>query len=109
TESALLSTLGGAVGILIALWIKDSLISVGDWAGRENSLNPRLDLRVLAFTFGLSLFTGIVFVIVPALRATRVDLTPTLKDTGRGSSATTRSLLIRSIIVYKVSRSTLLL
>jgi predicted permease len=109
TESALLSTLGGAVGILIALWIKDSLISVGEWAGRENSINPRLDLRVLAFTFGLSLFTGIVFGLVPALRATRLDLTPALKDTGRGSSATTRSLLSRSLIVAQVSLSLLLL
>lgn len=109
TESVLLSTLGGAVGIVIALWIKDSLISVGDWAGRENSLSPRLDLRVLAFTFGLSLLTGIIFGIVPALRATRFDLTPTLKDTGRGSSATTRSLLSRSLVVAQVSLSLLLL
>jgi len=109
TESVLLSTLGGAVGIVIALWIKDSLISVGDWAGRENSMSPRLDLRVLAFTFGLSLLTGIIFGIVPALRATRVDLTPTLKDTGRGSSATTRSLLSRSLVVVQVSLSLLLL
>src|SRR5262249_55888579 len=109
TESVLLSTLGGAVGILIALWIKDSLISVDEWAGRENSINPRLDLRVLAFTFGLSLLTGIVFGIVPAWRATRVDLTPSLKDTGRGSSATTRSLLSRSLAVAQVSLSLLLL
>ena len=109
TESVLLSTLGGAVGILFALWIKDSLISVGEWAGRENSINPRLDLRVLAFTFGLALLTGIVFGIVPALRATRVDLTPSLKDTGRGSSATTRSLLSRSLVVAQVSLSLLLL
>jgi len=109
TESVLLSTLGGAVGIVIALWIKDSLISVGDWAGHENSLNPRLDLRVLAFTFGLSLLTGIIFGIVPAMRATRIDLTPTLKDTGRGSSATTRSLLSRSLVVAQVSLSLLLL
>ena len=109
TESVLLSTLGGAVGIVIALWIKDSLISVGDWAGRENSMSPRLDLRVLAFTFGLSLLTGIIFGIVPALRATRVDLTPALKDTGRGSSATTRSLLSRSLVVAQVSLSLLLL
>jgi predicted permease len=109
TESVLLSTLGGAVGIVIALWIKDSLISVGEWAGRENSLSPSLDLRVLAFTFGLSLLTGIVFGIVPALRATRVDLTPALKDSGRGSSATTRSLLSRSLVVAQVSLSLLLL
>jgi len=109
TESVLLSALGGTVGILIALWIKDSLISVYDWAGHENSINPRLDLRVLAFTFGLSFLTGIVFGIVPALRATRVDLTPTLKDTGRGSSATTRSFLSRSLVVAQVSLSLLLL
>ncbi|HEY3104226.1 MAG TPA: ABC transporter permease [Pyrinomonadaceae bacterium] len=109
TESVLLSTLGGAVGVVIALWIKDSLISVGEWAGRENSMSPRLDLRVLAFTFGLSLLTGIVFGIVPALRATRVDLTPALKDTGRGSSGTTRSLLSRSLVVVQVSLSLLLL
>ena len=109
TESLLLATLGGAAGVLIALWLKDSLLSVGEWAGRENSLNPRLDLRVLAFTFGLSLLTGIVFGIVPALRATRVDLTPALKDTGRGSSAATRSLLSRSLVVAQVSLSLLLL
>ena len=109
TESVLLSTLGGGVGILFALWIKDSLIGVGDWAGSENSINPRLDLRVLGFTFGLSLLTGVVFGMVPALRATRVDLTPSLKDTGRGSSATTRSLLSRSLVVGQVSLSLLLL
>jgi predicted permease len=109
TESVLLSTLGGAAGVLIALWLKDSLLSVGDWAGREFSLSPRLDLRVLAFTFGLSFLTGIVFGIVPAFRATRVDLTPTLKDTGRGSSATARSLLSRSLVVAQVSLSLLLL
>jgi predicted permease len=109
TESVLLSTLGGTFGVLIALWIKDSLISVGEWAGRENSINPRLDLRVLGFTFGLSLLTGIVFGMVPALRATRVDLTPALKDTGRGSSASNRSLLSRSLVVVQVSLSMLLL
>ncbi len=109
TESVLLATLGGAAGVVFALWIKDSLISVGEWAGREVSISPRLDLRVLAFTFGLSLLTGIIFGIVPALRATRVDLTPALKDTGRGSSATTRSLLSRSLVVVQVSLSMLLL
>ena len=72
-------------------------------------LNPRLDLRVLGFTLGLSCLTGIVFGIVPALRATRLDLTPTLKDTGRGSSGYTRSLLSKSLVVAQVSISMLLL
>ncbi len=109
TESVLLATLGGGAGVVFALWIKDSLIGVGDWAGRENTISPRLDLRVLAFTFGLSLLTGIIFGIAPALRATRLDLTPALKDTGRGSSAATRSLLSRALVVAQVSLSLLLL
>jgi predicted permease len=110
TESVLLATAGGALGVLFALWIKDGLLIVTDWAGRElNSLNPSLDLRVLAFTFGLSLLTGLIFGIVPALRATRFDLTPTLKDAARGSSAVGRSLLTRSLVVVQVSLSLLLL
>ncbi|HEX7773529.1 MAG TPA: ABC transporter permease, partial [Pyrinomonadaceae bacterium] len=67
TESVLLAVVGGALGILFALWIKNGLLLVAEWGGREMSdLDPRLDLRVLAFTFGLSLLTGIVFGILPA-------------------------------------------
>ena len=110
TESVLLAVLGGGVGILIALWIKDSLLGVSEWAGREMiSLNPRLDLRVLGFTLGLSFLTGIVFGIVPALRATRLDLTPALKDSGKSSSAASRSLLSKSLVAAQVSLSLLLL
>ena len=73
------------------------------------ALDPQLDLRVLGFTLGLSLLTGIVFGILPALRATNLDLTPTLKDTGRSSSAVGRSLLSKSLVVVQVSLSVLLL
>ena len=110
TESILLATTGGALGVLCALWIKNGLLVVTDWAGRElSSLNPTLDLRVLAFTFGLSVLTGLVFGIVPALRSTQLDLTPTLKDATRGSSVVSRSLLTRSLVVLQVSLSLLLL
>ena len=105
-----LAMLGGGLGVLTALWIKDSLLGVSEWAGREMiSLNPRLDLRVLAFTFGLSFLTGIVFGVVPAMRATRLDLTPALKDSGRSSSFSSRSLLSKSLVVAQVSLSLLLL
>ncbi len=59
TESVLLAAVGGALGILFALWIKDGLLLVTEWGGREMSaLDPQLDLRVLGFTLGLSLLTG---------------------------------------------------
>ena len=109
TESLLLSLVAGALGVLFALWIKDGLLAVNEWVGPETALNPRLDLRVLGFTFGLSLLTGVIFGLVPALRATRLDLTPALKDSGRSSSAASRSLLSKSLVVAQVSVSLLLL
>jgi predicted permease len=109
TESVLLSVLGGLFGIIFAVWIKDGLIAVSLWGGRGMALEPRLDWRVLGFTLGLSLLTGIVFGLAPAWRTTRVDLTPSLKDSGRGSSAVHRSLLSRGLVVVQVALSLLLL
>src|SRR6266550_2474690 len=110
TESVLLAAMGGTVGILFALWIKDGLLSVGVWGGRGmRALEPQLDWRVLGFTLALSLLTGLVFGLAPAWRSTKLDLTPTLKDSGRGSSASTRSLLSSSLVVLQVSLSLLLL
>jgi predicted permease len=110
TESVLLAAIGGALGVLFAFWIKDGLLFVTEWGGREmTALTPRLDLRVLGFTLGLSFLTGIIFGILPALRATNVDLTPALKDTGRSSSGLSRSWLSKSLVVVQVSLSVLLL
>jgi hypothetical protein len=71
---------------------------------RSNSIRACLVLLL-----GLSLLTGILFGLVPAIRATRLDLTPTLKDTGRSSSAISRSWIARSLVVVQVSLSVLLL
>jgi predicted permease len=110
TESVLLAAIGGALGVLFAFWIKDGLLFVTEWGGREmTALTPRLDLRVLGFTLGLSFLTGIIFGILPALRATNFDLTPALKDTGRSSSGFSRSWLSKSLVVVQVSLSVLLL
>src|SRR3989454_1886684 len=110
TESIMLATFGGALGILFALWLKDSLLATSDWAGGERSpITPQLDLRVLGFTLALTLLTGIVFGLVPALRATRLDLTPSLKDRGKSSSAASRSLLSKSLVIAQVALSMLLL
>ncbi|HKQ04016.1 MAG TPA: ABC transporter permease [Blastocatellia bacterium] len=109
TESVLLAVIAGALGVLLAMWIKDGLLAVSDWGRGMNALNPALDLRVLGFTFLLSLLTGLLFGIAPAWRSTRVDLTPALKDSGRGSSAASRSWLSKSLIVAQVAVSLLLL
>jgi predicted permease len=110
TESVLLAFLGGALGVLLAFWIKDGLLAVGDWGGRSMvALDPRLDWRVLSFTLALSLATGLLFGIAPAWRATRVDLTPALKDAARGSSQASRSLLTKALVVAQVAMSLVLL
>ncbi len=110
TESVLLATVGGVLGLVFAFWIKNGLLAVTDWGGRNmRAFEPGLDLRVLGFTFGLSLLTGILFGLVPAWRATKVDLTPTLKESARNSSAAYRSLLSRSLVVVQVGLSLLLL
>ncbi|HEY6401266.1 MAG TPA: FtsX-like permease family protein, partial [Blastocatellia bacterium] len=110
TESVLLAAVGGALGLLFAMWIKDGLLAVGDWGGPDmRGLEAKLDGRVLGFTMGLSLLTGLVFGLIPAWRATKVDLTPALKDSGRSSSAASRALFSRGLVVMQVALSLLLL
>jgi predicted permease len=109
SESTLLAVGGGALGLLFALWGRDILLKLR-FSGQEMSaLQAGLNLRVLAFTFAVSVFTGLLFGLAPAWRATRVDLTPALKDTGRSSAGLLRSWLSRSLVVAQVALSLLLL
>ncbi|HEV3333831.1 MAG TPA: ABC transporter permease [Bryobacteraceae bacterium] len=80
TESTVLALAGGAVGLAMAAWGRQVL-----WSLRPPQLDAsifRIDLdgRVLAFTFAISLLTGILFGLLPALRATRPDLATDLRD-----------------------------
>ena len=110
TESVLLAVLGGLLGLIFAIWIKDGILAVSLWGGRGmSSLEPQLDWRVLGFTFALSLLTGVIFGLAPAWRTTRVDLTPAMKESGRASSAVHRSLLGRGLVVLQVALSLVLL
>jgi len=109
TESVLLSALGGAVGVLFAFWGKGALATLAD---RNTGILPsevdlNLNWRVLVFTLGVSLLTGVLFGLAPALRATRVDLATSLKQGRRASGTVSR--LSKGLIVAQVALSLLLL
>jgi predicted permease len=99
TESLLLSSLGGALGGLLAYWVR-ALLPFGQSAP--------LDWRVFGFLAGVSMLTGIVFGLLPALRATRVDLAGAMKASSR-SVAGSRNVLSKGLVVVQVAMSLVLL
>ncbi|HWY70966.1 MAG TPA: ABC transporter permease [Terriglobales bacterium] len=86
TESILLAFLGGACGAVLAIWGVRLLVSLFGSDAEYLPLSP--DLRLLFFTFGVSLLTGILFGLVPALNSLRVQVNPTLKNAGAATSET---------------------
>ena len=89
TESILLSAFGGALGVVIAYWGAHAILKfVAGSSSRPLGFEATLDPRVLLFTAGISLLSGIVFGLAHAARGSRVDLTPALKDaTGSAAAA----------------------
>lgn len=86
TESVLLSVLGGGLGTLFAYWGTHAIISfVSNNQAQPLGFVAGIDIQVLGFTFGVSLLTGILFGIAPALRFIRTDLAPSLKSAGRST------------------------
>jgi putative ABC transport system permease protein len=98
TESTLLALLGGALGALLALWGADSLVRlIPQDVPRLAEIG--LDRRVLLFTTALSLLTGLLFGLAPAVEASKSDLTESLKEGGRGSSEGRHRNRLRSLLV----------
>jgi predicted permease len=79
TESMVLSVIGGAVGFFAALWTKDLISSFVPFGGGPNATAVGLDARVLIFTIVVTLVSGLLFGLAPALQASKPDLVPTLK------------------------------
>ena len=89
TESVLMALLGGALGMVFAFWGSHAIVSMigSGQQTRPLGLSPELDWKVLAFTATVSLLTGIVFGLAPAMRSLRLDLTPALKSGPQASGA----------------------
>jgi putative ABC transport system permease protein len=98
TESLLLSILGGALGVLLAIWGVELLVSLS-----EGSLPPTADVRinvtVLGFAFLISLSTGLLFGLAPALRTMKVNLIDSLKEGTRGGGEGPLRNRMRSVLV----------
>lgn len=109
TESLLMAFLGGTMGILLAWWGSEALVGMIS-SGRERlPLSVTPDGTILLFTLAVSIITALLFGIVPALRATRINLTPALKE-GRGMAvASSRGRLGNALIVSQVAISLVLL
>jgi predicted permease len=109
TESVLLASLGGALGVIFAFWGKRALVAIAD---QDTSFLPTgvdlsINWRVLAFTVVISMLTGILFGLAPALRSTGVDLTMAIKQGRRTTGAVSR--LSKGLVVLQVALSLLLL
>jgi putative ABC transport system permease protein len=98
TESALLSLIGGAAGLLLAKWGTTALLSLKP-AALERFTGIEVDARVLIFVFGVSAVTGIVFGLWPAWSAGRASVVDTLKESGRSSTSGHSGYRLRQILV----------
>jgi predicted permease len=108
TESLVLASLGGSLGIVFGYWGKDLLLKWGPWGIQSEQVTVRMDLRVLGFAIAISVFTGILFGIVPAMRSVRTELAPVLIQNARTLSAG-RTRVSKSLLVLQVAMSLVLM
>jgi len=108
TESILLSAIGGVAGLFLSIWLTDALMSMlPESAPRIGQVG--VDYRVLTFAFGVSALTGILFGIVPALQAAKLDVTSALKEGGRSGEGHRRTSARSLLLIGEVALSLTLL
>jgi putative ABC transport system permease protein len=108
TESILLSAIGGVTGLVLSIWLTDLLMSMlPEGAPRLGQIG--IDYRVLMFALGVSALTGILFGIVPALQASKLDVTSALKEGGRSGEGHRRTSARSLLLIGEVALSLMLL
>lgn len=106
TESLLLALLGGLVGLVLAFWLPPIVLSAIPEAGLDINLKP--NTTVFAYTFLISLLTGVVFGLAPAIQSTKSNLITSLRTTG-SRPRVTRSYLRSLLVIGQVAVSLVLL
>ena len=109
-ESLVLAFAGGIVGVLLSVVLTRGLLTLMPAGSAPLLVQPTPDLRILAFTFVITLLTGVVFGLLPAWRASKPDTWGTLKDTGGSMAGSGSSLYLRKgLVAAQVALSFLLL
>jgi predicted permease len=106
TESMLLALIGGVCGVLLAQWGVTVLVNL---VAREAPLNTHVDAGILAFTAGISIVAGLLFGLVPAIQASRTDLSSAMKEKSRTARGFWRVSLSAALVVMQVGLSMVLL
>jgi putative ABC transport system permease protein len=99
TEGTLLALIGGGAGLLLAFWAQGLLWSFRPPFLQADAIDLHPDMRVLLFTLGVSLATGIVFGLAPAIQASRPDLVVELKEKTSAPAGSTRLFSLRNVLV----------
>src|SRR5499427_797388 len=112
TESVLLSLLGGIVGLLLAYWGTVALVSMlppNQISALPFLAHLKIDARMLGFSFGLSVVTGMIFGLAPALQSSRLELTGVLKEGGRNTSGSVSQRLRSGLVMTEIALAVVLL
>jgi predicted permease len=105
-ESLLLGLLGGLLGLVLAFWGKDFIWSMRPPFVAQNFVEPVIDARVLLFTLLVSLVTGVIFGLVPALQSSKPNVVNALKDEARSGGGSKGALFFRNgLVVAQVALS----
>jgi len=107
TESVMLALLGGGLGLLLAQWGVTAILAISPEGAIPRVAEIHLDKTVLLFTAAISILTGVVFGLAPALQASRPDVQETLKETAR--TATGRHWLRSGMVIAEVALTLVLL
>jgi putative ABC transport system permease protein len=109
TESLLLALSGGALGVLVAWWSADFLVGLSPITF-PSFVKLTLDVRVLGFSLLISVLTGVLFGLAPALQAAKPMLNEVLKESGRGASGGLgRNRLLGSLVISEIALALVLL
>jgi predicted permease len=108
TESLLLSLTGGFAGLLLAATVRNGIPRLMSSSWTPPAFRASLDWHIFGFAAGLSIATGLIFGVIPAMHATRVEVSSGLKDAAQTATHRRRGLAGRSIVVLQVALSMLL-